>query len=81
MADDADTPVADAPPVEQPAPETPPDPAWAHVPDAPPPLIEATKGGNCKTCKSKITPYDGTNPAKVDTGFCEVCGTRQVLKG
>lgn len=55
--------------------------ATQEVQLAPTVVVEATKSNTCKTCKNKLDIYDGANPAKAGTGFCSVCGTRQLLKG
>lgn len=69
--------ITSAPPAPVPAPVD----AVPEVQLAPVAVVEATKGNTCKTCKSKLDIYDGTNPFKAGTGFCSVCGTRQLLKG
>ncbi len=85
-----DAVVADAPTDTAPQTASGPIEATPDPPDPPavPPQIEAlaprpdaTKAGTCKTCKSTLERYIGSAAHKLGTGFCHVCGTRQVLKG
>lgn len=39
------------------------------------------KPPTCPTCKNPLVVYEGTNPDKVSTGFCDTCGARRPLKG
>lgn len=67
-----------------------PDPAADAAASAPDPaqpapdLLEATvKRGKplCPVCSGDLDVYDGSNPLKVGTGFCQKCGARRALKG
>lgn len=52
------------------------------TPEAPAtPKTAEGKAPTCRTCKGALTVYEGSNPLKIGTGFCDRCGVRQPLKG
>jgi hypothetical protein len=51
------------------------------VPTPRTPNAPQTVEPTCPTCGGPLDVYTGSNPHKVDTGFCVTCGLRHRLEG